>query len=361
MSTNSVPVTQRDTNQLDPSKYPGDAAIIQEHPELAPISPEVKQSTEALRKEIQERINAGGSRDAKGQMESLNADPADVIGARLTEAVGNLQDVFAKLQKEQNIATERAVLLGRLRAENAAAEALAHDAKRDLFDMKHLDQDTIEVSLRTGEIFRGSPLEVVNKLAESQVNTKQWAQEVARAAGYEKPGQLLRDHRDNPIEQPTNAPDMSQPIDASGITPDHIAKALGFSNGAELLQFGNGLVEMQQQLRLSEAASTFYAACPDYPGTPEADNALAQVMESVGLPETPQGLAAAHALAVRAGYYQPLPKEALEPQSQPRTRPAPPPVVTSGGQATANPVDEYSMPLNELRRKLLSTPFGGNS
>jgi hypothetical protein len=73
-------------------------------------------------------------------------------------------------------------------------------------------------------------------------------------------------------------------------------------------------------------ASDFLTRCPDYPNTPEAEQALTVTIGKMGWQYTPETMAAAHAYAVHQGFYRPLTQDqqwAAMGIEQTQSRPAP--------------------------------------
>src|SRR6266852_4625270 len=273
--------------------------------------------------------------------EKANATGDPMDAQRAIELGQRLQDHAAKtLQPFANTPAQMPVQVPT--AQNEYPETFPDGS---LYQLTGQGDGAIEVKLITGERFIGSPLEVTRKIAESNVHTKRWAQQQRAQAHPQAQPQPANGNGNGNGSEDAFSPDFGAWV------ADEQAKALGFSDRNEMLQWGNQVNEMMETQRNQQIASDFLTRSPDYPNTPEAEAAIVGVIEKLGVDYTPDTLAAAHAYAVRNGLYQPLTVEqqraALEIE-QPQTRQAPPPMLRSGApdaHGDPNASDPYKMPI----------------
>jgi len=114
-----------------------------------------------------------------------------------------------------------------------------------------------------------------------------------------------------PQELPALAPEIAQ---AREYLLNETAAALGFSSGQELKQYVGVTGQITQQQMNEQIATGFQNLCPDFPETEQNIDALLGIQEQYGFPQTPQGLRAAHLIAVQEGKYQPLTQDQIQQQ-----------------------------------------------
>ena len=171
-----------------------------------------------------------------------------------------------------------------------------------LYQLTNNPDGTIEMKLATGERFVGNPVEVAQKIAESKVHTTRWARDIKRQS-----------------ETPQTAGNGSTPVTNEAVpsfgewAADEQARALGFSDRNELLQWGNKVNqtisrtdEFIEQQKLRATTADFMGRCPDFPGTAQAITALSAMIVKNGWDTTPDIIEAAHAHLVRTRVYAPL-------------------------------------------------------
>jgi hypothetical protein len=123
---------------------------------------------------------------------------------------------------------------------------------------------------------------------------------------------------------------------AFGMTPEELQTSLPKA------------IQVSQNMQQRELAAAFIQQCPDFPNTAEASEALVNLADSIGIPATPEGLKAAHLLALSQGLYQPVAAPAATP-----ARPTPAPMLSASAPvpATGAPTDAdlAKMPMDQLR------------
>ena len=113
-----------------------------------------------------------------------------------------------------------------------------------------------------------------------------------------------------------NPPDLSDWLAQQ--TLEGVAKQFGYQNSAEFVADQNARYAREQennalleQYKNQNTVSQFFMEHPDYPQTPQSDNALEQIINRNGWEWTPDSMAAAHALAVQHRVYQPLSQQEI--------------------------------------------------
>lgn len=221
-------------------------------------------------------------------------------------------------------------------------------------DVKKNEDGTVEVRLETGEIFKGDPIEVMNKMGDSYVSGKRWTQNI-KAENENLKAQHLNPPAPQPTPQPTNADELA----LQNYLLDQQAKALGFSNGEEYKQRVQRVNQIADITENEQIATRFMATCPDFPGTDDAVEKLAQVVERNGFSFTPEGMMAGHLLCLRQGAYQPLRPEEYNAQwsnkmqEESGTRTAPPTPPQPGAPSGQENLNPWAMQQDELRKKVL--------
>jgi len=245
---------------------------------------------------------------------------------------------------------------GPLAPANALGQQVRPTAFPDgsLYQLKNLPDGQMEVQLVTGERFVGDPITVTQRMAEAQVNTKLWARQKVAEAQQAPPMQFDQQPAMQTTEQSTIADYWA----------DQQAQALGFSNKAEMMQWGEQMTAFKQEYENNRLVTQFDRLCPDFPGTEQASNALVGIVDQNGWEFTPENLQAAHALAVRNHIYEPLSAEAMQashgnvPQV---SRPTAPPMLrTNNPEITASTSDPYNMPMDQLRKQAIRQQLDGS-
>lgn len=200
-----------------------------------------------------------------------------------------------------------------------------------------------QVTLATGEVFKGSADEVIAKQAEAHVHTKRWAQEIKTKA--ETPAAPV-------VETPQESPDdiatrnwlVEQTAKAFGMTPDEYRAAV-----QQVFNTTQQTVQITRQQELNNAWLDFTQACPDFVDTPETCSALVEYLPAdvVAQKRVPSSddLKRAHAAALYDKKYQPGQVTAQQPHV-----PVPPVMPSSGASTTVGEVDPYKIPIAELKK-----------
>ena len=220
-----------------------------------------------------------------------------------------------------------------------------------------------QVQLATGEIFRGDAERVIAALAKSKVETTRYAQRIKKE---HQPGQpsITPLPGESLALQPQNGNGNGQETFGQWAA-DEQARALGFSNHQELIQWGQETrqkqAEQDQMLsdyRTDRMMFDFIRDNPDFPGTDQANTAIAEIMASTGWETNAQNLSAAHAFAVRRGVYKPLSNDEQQaglttPIPQQRSGSTPPPMIRSNSPEYGQPVDLWTEPLADQRKRII--------
>lgn len=184
-----------------------------------------------------------------------------------------------------------------------------------------LENGDREVTLNSGQVYRGSPEQVINELAKAQYNASRH----------------ITDLKSQIPAQPLAPVDLGPQIDPTAkALADLTAQGMGFRNAEEYMARLNQVETFTQQQQLNQVAANFIATTPDYPVSPENADKIDQTLSAFGLPATPDALKMVHNHLKATGQYVQVPI------SQQVTRSAPMPMPPNGQQApTSNgPVTE---------------------
>ena len=241
-----------------------------------------------------------------------------------------------------------------------------------LYQLKNLPDGQMEVQLVTGERFVGDPITVTQKLAESKVHTTVWArQKVAEAQA--QPMQV--DQQQQPMQLDQQQQQISPPTQQGTSIADYwaqeqataLARQFGFSDKNEMLAWGesvNRRMETVSQYEDDRLAMNFATRCPEFPGTPEASDALVSIVQANGWQYNVDSLQAAHLLAVQNHVYTPLNAEAQAAANGHVTQPsrpgAPPMLQGSNPEITHAVPNPFEMPLQDLRKAAIRQQLEAN-
>lgn len=228
----------------------------------------------------------------------------------------------------------------------------------------HVSQNpdgTMTVEYATGERFVGDPLTVTQKIGQAHVNTKLWARQQRAQQPQqtaEPPAQLNQQQQQivspQPTEQSTIADFWAEQ------QAQALAKQFGFSGKDEMMQWGenvNQKVAAISQYEDDRLAMEFSVRCPDFPATPEASDAVVNIVQNNGWDYTADNLQAAHLLAVQNHVYQPISPE--QPQV---VRQAPPPMLRGTNPEISNAaISPYDMNLGDLRKAAIKQELDRNT
>ena len=231
----------------------------------------------------------------------------------------------------------------------------------------------VTMKLATGETFPDLPnqnRDALRKLGESKVNTRRHYENLAQ---QQQPANGQQAHpQSQPEAQQANTPAVNENQNQS-LTDwflDETAKRFGYQNSAEFIADQNSRYQREQQnnalleqFKNQQTVSEFFMHHPEYPNTDQANDALEQIINRNGWEWTPDSMAAAHALAVQHRVYQPLSQQEIAVANgyAPEVhRPAPPPMPRGGNPENNQPtMNEWEMPLDQLRKRALGAQTGG--
>jgi hypothetical protein len=257
---------------------------------------------------------------------------------------------------------------GPLAAANVLKQQQAQpQAKHETFpdgQAVHVSQNqdgTMTVEYATGERFTGDPLTVTQKIGQAHVNTKLWA----RQQRAQQPQQMTEPQLNQEPQQQIISPEPTQQSTIADYWAEQqaaaLAKQFGFGSKEELLQWGENVNQKMaavSQYEDERLASEFLSRCQDFPSTPEASEAIANIVQNNGWQWNADSLQAAHLLAVKNHMYEPISPE----QPQP-ARIAPPPMLrTSNPELASNQAnDPWNMSMQDLRKAAIAQELDRNS
>jgi len=278
-------------------------------------------------------------------------------GQTLTEwnAPMNLLADYAKTMQELDAAAkERGITTEQLTVPQPQAQQRPETfPDGSLYQFNSLADGQVELNLITGETFKGTAEQVIQKVADSSVHTKLWARRKVEEAQLARP-------TDEPV-QPVQQIVPPEPTQQSTIadywadqTANSLAKQFGFSDKNELMQWGEEMTQLRsfkQEYDLNRSLMDFSAKNPDFPATNEAISAVGDLMQANGWQVNAENLSAAHALAVQRKLYQPIDPQDIQPVKRASVRPLPPPMLRGGSpEASAQEMSPYSMSMDELKK-----------
>jgi hypothetical protein len=235
-----------------------------------------------------------------------------------------------------------------------------------LYQFENLPDGDVQVKLVTGEIFRGDPIKVTQQIAESNVNTKLWARRKVAEAQQAQPMQV--DPQPQEITPPEHTQQNTIAEYWAAEQAQALAKQFGFSGKDEMLQWGENVNQKMASIAQYEddrLAMNFASRCPDFPGTPEASDALVSIVQANGWQYNVDSLQAAHLLATRNHVYEPLSAEAQQASSGhiPQVhRPSAPPMLQGNNPEIAHAVPSpYDMPMHDLRKAAIRQELERNT
>lgn len=196
---------------------------------------------------------------------------------------------------------------------------------------------TYVIETKYGEKFTGSADDVLAKLAEAKVKTREHYEAEAAKLAPPAPPQPPQQAAEDPAEKA-----------AREYILNSIAKEVGLSSADELKQRLTLMNTTTEDIRSQSLAASFLAAEPTFPNTPEAAAKLGEVMDKMGLQSTVEHMQLAHSFAIAHGMYQPAVQQTQAPLQQ---RIAPPTLSTSAPGAPTtqlNPWDKNTT-LEQLR------------
>lgn len=210
-----------------------------------------------------------------------------------------------------------------------------------------LGNGQFEVKYLTGETFKGSAAEILQKQGQAHVNTKNWAKQQVQSPA--------------PVVPPPSKFASPEEEATAKYVADLQAKALGFNNAAEYQQALSRVQQNTEQFAGQNLSIQFAAAAPEFNATPENSDKLLQTVEDLGLTnnfmngDTGQQLKilrAAHAYALQTKVYEPKPAITVAP-----VVPVPPPPIPQSGPTDLSTVPEdlkvdVNMTKEEIQRRI---------
>jgi hypothetical protein len=255
------------------------------------------------------------------------------------------------------------------------------NADRPAVSLVDQPDGTFNVVLQSGETFKGFPQslkgenrEAILRLAQGRVSTQQYYQSLLEQAVQQQQQPVNGQQTQvQPQELPQAQPANNPTTENQSLTDwflDETAKRFGYQNGNEMVADQNARYQREQknnevleQYKNQNTVSQFFMEHPDYPQTPQADNALETIINRNGWEWTPDSMAAAHALAVQHRVYAPLSQQEIAVSNgyAPEVRrPVPPPMVRGGNPENGTRAQSvYEMPLDQLRKLALGAQTGG--
>lgn len=208
-----------------------------------------------------------------------------------------------------------------------------------------------QVTLSTGEVFKGSADEVIAKQAEAHVNTKRWAQEKVNQA--------------QPTPQPTvpqfSAEDVSLNnwfLESLGraltMTPEqYTPNALQFVGLLNQMYSGSqSAAESAREMQAQTAYIDFCQSCPDFADTDDQVKALLSYLPQDMQGEKPtripnaEDFKRAHAMALYDKKYAP----AVAPTNSAPQVPRAPLMPSSGVSTQGAEPNPWAMPMDQLKK-----------
>lgn len=241
-------------------------------------------------------------------------------------------------------------------AEPVVAAEPAPAAQYTLTDLGNGQQ---ELKLATGEVFKGTVTEVLEKVAKSKVDTTEYAKglkaelETAKAtppaapAAPTLPANVTIHTAET--EAARNAAFQQQYLGAIGEGRLGDATLLGLAQSlkstpeqvAMFLEYIPTLVERDQKAQQREVLTGFIAENPGFPGDTPSAQALEQAMGNDALTVT--NLSKAYALCVMRGTIKPTPTTTTATNTTTLSRGTPPPTIPNAAPNTPMAKDPMAM------------------
>lgn len=195
------------------------------------------------------------------------------------------------------------------------------------YKINTLENGQQEVTLQTGQVYRGTPDQVLNELAKAQFNASQRITELGRLVPPPAPP----------------APTGPQIDPTAKALADLTAQGLGFANSEEYMARLQAVEGGYQQQQNMQTAQQFLAVTPDFPKSQENADRIDATLTALGLPATVQNLQVAHHYLKGTGQYVAV--------SAPPATPRAPgmPLPPTGTTAVSAEQDPWAMPLDQLR------------
>jgi hypothetical protein len=203
----------------------------------------------------------------------------------------------------------------------------------DPWNIQTLENGQREVTLPTGQVYRGTNDEVLYQLAKAQTHASQRIAELGRQ-----------------VPPPTTPPPTLPQMDPTArALADLTAQGLGLPNAEALIERMQRLEQVETgyaQQQMQQTAQQFMASAPDFVATAENGQKVDDTLATLGLEPTVKNLQVVHHYLKSTGQYvQSAPPAAP-------TRAPDMPLPPSGTNSVPSDPDPWSMPLDDLRRQV---------
>lgn len=202
---------------------------------------------------------------------------------------------------------------------------------------------TIEIKAATGEVFKGTPDEVMKSMTKAQVKTHEYAGNLKQQLEAAKQPPAA------PVVQAT-----AEEVQLQNYLADQLAKKLGLTSGEELVQNFQQMHNVTSAAGAQMAAASFYAQNPDFPTSGQNIDKLFEVLEKIGGDErNTDHLSAAHAVCLKTGIYKGLTPEEIT-KLTPQNPTAPPPMIQPSSVETNVPTGVTEVNINMTQEQILA-------
>jgi hypothetical protein len=186
-----------------------------------------------------------------------------------------------------------------------------------LFERTQLEDGKFQVRLNTGEIFAGTPDELVEKLAGSAAHTHNY--------GKRLKGELETFKQQQPAQP--NAPQQAPVDPAEQMIADIAARSMGFPNAQAQREAYERINASQLEIQGRMVANQFMSENPDFAPSEHNSRVLTEALQANNMPETPQTLAMAHQWLKVTNRYEQV---AVQPRGNAFQRPTVPAAMPNG-------------------------------
>ena len=234
--------------------------------------------------------------------------------------------------------------------ESAPIETPSAPSSPEWGQMAENPDGTYQVTLATGEVFKGTAREVIAKQAEAQYNTKRWGLDWKQKAESSQPQQTDPSLAPPAIDPAIEAEQLRQYQRQLGLESLSAALGIPVEQVPQVLQQHE---QAQLQWQINSTYMDFVTACPDYQETPENNAAMLDYLNAVpanGRFWSADDLRVAWARAVYDKKANPF-----VPPQPPAPVFRPPMMPTNGAASQANEPNPWTMPKDQLKK----LAFGG--
>ena len=208
------------------------------------------------------------------------------------------------------------------------------------YHVSELQNGQYEVKLDSGHIYKGTQVEVMNKLAEAQYNATRHIAELKGKGPFAQPQQ----------PQEVVAPVVEGQMDPTAAAlADLVAQGLGLRDRNDLIEQVSMLPHLQQnyeQQQLNQVAAQFLTHNQDFPMSDRNIEMLDQAVTQTGMGLTPQNIEIVHHYLKSTGQY-----EKVMTQARPQNgNPMPMAPNGQGMDGGTSEQDMWAMPMNQLEK-----------